>query len=43
MTMRNYLLLCAGITLVWVVCLLTIPDFARTIEQLMLMFLSSNA
>ncbi|MDZ7670349.1 MAG: hypothetical protein U5Q16_13380 [Gammaproteobacteria bacterium] len=43
MTIRNYLLLCAGVTVIWVAALLMLPDFARTIEQLMLMFLSSNA
>jgi hypothetical protein len=43
MTIRNYLLLSAGITIVWVLALLFIPPFARTIESLMLMFLSTNA
>jgi hypothetical protein len=43
MTLRNYLLLSAGITIAWVLALLFIPAFARTIESLMLMFLSSNA
>ena len=43
METRNYLLLSAGITLVWVVALLSVPAFSQTVEQLMLAFLSTNA
>jgi len=43
MTMKNYLLTLAGVTALWVVALLTIPAFARVVEQLMLAFLSSTA
>jgi hypothetical protein len=40
---RTYLLVSGGITLVWVLGLLFVPAFAQTIEQLMLLFLSTNA
>lgn len=43
MTMKTYLLTMLGVTALWVVALLTIPAFARLVEQLMLWFLSSNA
>lgn len=43
MTMKNYLLTVVGVTALWVVALLTIPAFARFVEQLMLLFLSSTA
>ena len=43
MKMRNYLVLCAGVTAVWVVALLAIPALAQTVEQLLLLFLSTNA
>lgn len=43
MSTRTYLLVSGGITLVWVLALLFVPPFAQTIEQLMLLFLSSNA
>lgn len=43
MAMKRYLLLVAGVTAGWVVALVTIPAFARFVEQLMLLFLSSNA
>lgn len=43
MNTRTYLLVSGGITLLWVLGLLFVPPFAQTIEQLMLLFLSSNA
>lgn len=39
----NYLVLCTAATLAWVAALLAMPGFARTVEQLLLMFLSTNA
>ncbi len=43
MTMKRYLMTVLGVTALWVLALLTIPAFARFVEQLMLWFLSSNA
>jgi hypothetical protein len=43
MTMKRYLVTVLAVTALWVVALLTIPPFARFVEQLMLWFLSSNA
>jgi hypothetical protein len=40
---RTYLLLCGGLTLVWVLGLLFVHPFAELVEQLMLLFLSTNA
>ena len=43
MNIRSYLVLCATVTAVWIVALLSIPALAQTVEQLMLLFLSTNA
>jgi len=43
MTTKAYLILCAIITLIWVPALLFIPAVSNTVEQLMLLFLSTNA
>ena len=43
MKTKNYLILCAVITLVWVPVLLFVPAVSETVEQLMLLFLSTNA
>ncbi len=43
MKTKNYLILCAAITVVLVVSLLYIPAVSDTVEQLMLVFLSTNA
>jgi hypothetical protein len=43
MKTRSYLVLCACVTAAWVVALLSIPAFAESIEQLLLLFLSTNA
>lgn len=43
MKTRTYLRLCAGLTFVWVLGLLFVPPFAQLVEQLMLLFLSTNA
>ena len=43
MRTRNYLVLCAVVTAAWVVALLSVPAFSQTVEQLLLLFLSTNA
>ncbi|MEM7097315.1 MAG: hypothetical protein AAF541_03575 [Pseudomonadota bacterium] len=43
MSTKNYLYLCAGLSLVWIVGLLAVQPFADLIEGLMLLFLSTNA
>ncbi len=43
MSMRNYLILCLIITVVWVPLLLFVPAVSDTVEGLMLWFLSTNA
>ena len=39
----TYAKVCGGVGLVWVLGLLFIPPFAELVEQLMLLFLSTNA
>lgn len=43
MSNQTYLKVCAGITLVWVLGLLFVPPFAQTVEQILLLFLSTTA
>jgi len=43
MNMKNYLVLCAAVTVVVVIALLYIPGVADTVEGVMLAFLASNA
>ena len=43
MKTKNYLYLCAGLSVVWIVGLLAIQPFANLVEGLMLLFLSTNA
>ncbi len=43
MNSRSYLLLSGAVTLVWVLGLLFVPAFSQAVEQLMLLFLSTNA
>lgn len=43
MNNMTYAKLCGGIALVWTLGLLFVPPFATTVEQLMLLFLSTNA
>ncbi len=43
MKTKNYLILCAGITVALVLGLLYVPAFADTVEQFLLLFLSTNA
>lgn len=43
MTTRNYLLLCVSISAVVALSLLYVPGLSDTVEQLMLLFLSTNA
>jgi hypothetical protein len=40
---KNYLMLCAAISVVLVVGLLYVPGLSDTVEQYMLFFLSTNA
>lgn len=39
----TYLLVSGSITLLWVLGLLFVPAFSQLVEQLMLLFLSTNA
>ena len=39
----TYMKLCGGIAVIWVLGLLFVPPFAELLEQLMLLFLSTNA
>jgi len=39
----TYLKLCGGLTVAWVLALMFVAPFAEFIEQLMLLFLSTNA
>ena len=43
MKTKNYLILCAGITTVLVLSLLFVPAFSNAVEQVTLLFLSTNA
>jgi hypothetical protein len=43
MKTRTYLLLCGGLTLAWVLGLLFVKPFSDLVEQLLLLFLSTNA
>ena len=43
MKTRTYLLVMGGVTLVWVLALLLVTPLAVTIEQFLLLFLSTNA
>lgn len=43
MKTQTYLKVCAGITAVWVLGLLFVPPFAQAVEQIMLLFLSTQA
>ena len=43
MRIKNYLILCASVSAVWMIALLAIPGFSDFVEQLMLVFLSTNA
>ncbi len=40
---KNYLILCAAITVVLVISLIYVPSVSNTVEQLMLFFLSTFA
>jgi len=43
--MKNstYLKVCVGVTTLWVLGLLFVPPFSQAVEQIMLLFLSTNA
>lgn len=43
MSTSTYLKVCGGVALVWILGLLFVPAFATLVEQLMLLFLSTNA
>ncbi|MDA1075299.1 MAG: hypothetical protein O3A63_11145 [Proteobacteria bacterium] len=43
MKTKNYLMFCAGLSVVLVVSLLYVPSLSDTVEQYMLFFLSTNA
>ncbi len=43
MTTTNYLYLCLGITVLLPLALLFVPGFSDIVEQLVLLFLSTNA
>jgi hypothetical protein len=43
MTMKNYSILCAAITVTVVLSVLYIPGLSDAIEQVMLVFLATNA
>ncbi len=43
MSLKNYLLLCAGLSFALVLALLFVPGFSDAVEGLMLLFLSTNA
>ena len=43
MSNTTYAKLCGGVALVWALGLLFVPPFAQIVEQLMLLFLSTNA
>jgi len=43
MSLRNYLILCAGVSLLTVLALHTVPGLADTLEGALILFLSTNA
>ena len=43
MSTSTYFKVCAGVLVIWVLGLLFVPPFATLVEQLMLLFLSTNA
>jgi|TARA_B100000959_G_scaffold273696_1_gene324534 hypothetical protein len=43
MTTKTYLTVCGVVSVVWIIGLLAIPGFSDLIEQLLLLFLSTNA
>ena len=43
MTARTYLITCLVTSVVWIIALLAIPGFSDLVEQIMLLFLSTNA
>ena len=43
MSNKNYLILCGAVTVVLVLGLLFVPPFSDLVEQLLLLFLSTNA
>ena len=43
MTWKNYSIVCAAAALLTVLALLIVPGFSELVEQLMLLFLSTNA
>ena len=43
MSNQTYLKVCAAVTVAWVLGLLFLPPFAQTVEQVLLLFLSTTA
>ncbi len=43
MRWKTYLQLCCVVTLVWVTALVFIPSLSQLVEQVILLFLSTNA
>ena len=43
MTAKNYLITCAAVSIITVAVLLLVPSFADSLEQQLLVYLSTNA
>lgn len=43
MSTKNYLITCGAVSALWLIALLAIPGFSDLVEQVMLLFLSTNA
>ena len=43
MSAKTYLITCGAVSILWLIALLAIPGFSELVEQLMLLFLSTNA
>ena len=43
MSAKTYLTTCGVVAVIWLIALLAIPGFSDIVEQLMLLFLSTNA
>ena len=43
MKTKNYLILCAALSVVWVACLLLVPPFSNAVEGFIHEFLAANS
>lgn len=43
MTAKTYRIVCGIVSVLWIIALFAIPGFSDLIEQLLLLFLSTNA